>query len=293
MNSVSLAMALIANLALLLNMARRLSFAVAQSLTIVGWLVASSLLIALVAVASTDKFRLEPRERHALTQAYYYAIIASGLYFIVSSLMIFTVIGAYRGQYEKEFRLTLVQRTLMLQTIAFKMYLLIGACIFSYIEDWNFLDAVYWADFTLLTVGIGDDFVPKTHLGRSLLFPFAVGGIVTVGLVIGSIRSLILERGKVKMTARMTEKKRKKVLSSADLDDRTIKISSFRTVAFSQKGLTESQRREQEFDIMRKIQDEAVSQRKWMALGTSLLATMILWFVGALIFHIAERKQNW
>ena len=293
MNSISLALALIANLALLLNMARRLSFAIAQPITIVGWLVSSALLIALVAVASTSNFRIQPRERHALTQAYYYAIIAAALYFIVSCLMIFTVIGAYRRHYEKEFRLTLVQRTLMLQTIAFMMYLLIGACIYSYVEDWNFLDAVYWADFTLLTVGIGNDFVPKTHLGRSLLFPYAVGGIVTVGLVIGSIRSLVLERGKAKMTARMTEKKREKVLDSANLDKRTIKVTSFKTISFSQKGLTEAQRREQEFNIMRKIQKDATTHRKWMALGFSTLAAMVLWFIGALIFKIAERKQQW
>jgi potassium channel subfamily K len=286
-------MALIANLALLLNMARRLSFAIAQSITIVGWLVASSLLIALVSVASTSSFRLEPRERHALTQAYYYAIMAAALYFIVSILMILTVVGAYRGHYEKEFRLTLVQRTLMLQTIAFMMYLLIGACIFSYVEDWRFLDAVYWSDFTLLTVGIGSDFVPKTHLGRSLLFPYAVGGIVTVGLVIGSIRSLVLERGKAKMTARMTEKRRENVLGSANLERRTIKVNTFRTVSFSQKDLTEPQRREQEFNIMRKIQSQANSRRKWMALGLSTIAAMTLWLVGAVVFRVAERKQGW
>ncbi|KIW07875.1 uncharacterized protein PV09_01788 [Verruconis gallopava] len=293
LNSISLVLALIANIALLLNMTRRLKFAVAQPITIVGWLLASALLIALVSVASTRSFRLEPPERHALTQAYYYAIMASALYFIVACLMVLTVVGAHRGHYEKEFRLTLVQRTLMLQTIAFMMYLLVGACIFSYIEDWKFLDSVYWADFTLLTVGIGDDFTPKTHLGRSLLFPYAVGGIVTIGLVIGSIRSLILERGKAKMTARMTEKKREKVLNTVNLDKRTIKISTFKTISFSQKGLSEDQRREQEFNIMRKIQADASSNRKWMALGLSTVAAMTLWLVGAVVFQIAERKQGW
>jgi hypothetical protein len=53
-NAVSLVFALIANFALLLNMARRLPFAIAQSITIVGWLLSSFLLIALVAVASSN-----------------------------------------------------------------------------------------------------------------------------------------------------------------------------------------------------------------------------------------------
>jgi potassium channel subfamily K len=90
--------------------------------------------------------------------------------------MLFTVYGAYRGHYDKEFQLTMSQRTLMLQTISFLVYLLAGAAVYSHIEGWAFLDAVYWADFTLLTVGIGD-YAPGTHLGRGLLFPFAIGGI--------------------------------------------------------------------------------------------------------------------
>src|ERR1700712_2707751 len=222
-------------------MARRLSFAIAQSVTIVGWFLSSFLLIALVAVASSRSsgFRLNPPEEHALTQAFYYGIMAAALYCIISCLMIFTVYGAYRGHYPKQFRLTVAQRTLMLQTIAFMMYILVGALVFKVIEGWNFLDAVYWANFTLLTIGIGSDFVPKTHTGRSLLFPYAIGGIVSVGLVIGSIRSLVLERGKEKMQARFVEKKRESALDSVNEEERTITISWFKKYSFSEDGMSE------------------------------------------------------
>lgn len=290
-NSISLVMALAANIALLLNMTKRLSFAIAQSMTIIGFLLSSFLLIALVAVANTSAFRLLPHERHSLTQAFYYAIIAAGIYCIIAILMCSTVYGAYKGHYEKEFRLTMSQRTLMLQTIGFMMYLLLGALIFSKIEGWRFLDSVYWTDFTLLTIGIGDDFTPATHLGRSLLFPFAFGGIVTVGLVVGSIRSLILERGKKKMEARFTEKRRQKVLGRIG-KRRTIR-SGFKKYHFSEEGLSETQRREQEFNIMRKIQVGAASRRKWLALGLSTAAAMALWFLGAVVFMEAEKKQQW
>jgi hypothetical protein len=40
-NAVSLVFALIANIALLFNMARRLSFEIAQPITIIGWYIAS------------------------------------------------------------------------------------------------------------------------------------------------------------------------------------------------------------------------------------------------------------
>lgn len=292
-NSVSLVFAIIANMALLLNMARRLSFAIAQPITIVGWYIASILLIVLVSLASTSIFRIQPAEEHALSQAYYYGIIAAALYFIISSLMVVTVAGAYRGHYPKEFRLTPSQRTLMLQTISFMVYLLLGALVFSTVEGWPYLDGIFWADFTLLTVGLGGEFVPKTHTGRSLLFPYAIGGIVMVGLVVGSIRSLVLERGKQKMSARFMETKRQSVLASLDDEKRTIRLSPFEKIEFSEKGLSETQRREQEFRVMRRIQEKAERRRRYTALAMSTTAALLLWFLGALVFMLSEKPQGW
>jgi potassium channel subfamily K, other eukaryote len=174
-NAVQLVIALISNLFLLLNMARRVRFSIAQPITIIGWYLSSFALIGLCACACGPLI-VEPRDDHAFTQAFYYAIFSAGLYFLVATLMLVTVIGAYRGHYDKQFQLTMSQRTLMLQTISFLVYLMAGAAVYSHIEGWAYLDAVYWADFTLLTVGIGD-YSLQTHLGRGLLFPFAIGGI--------------------------------------------------------------------------------------------------------------------
>ncbi|KAF2022036.1 voltage-gated potassium channel [Aaosphaeria arxii CBS 175.79] len=292
-NSVSLVFALVANLALLLNMARRVSFAIAQPITIIGWYLASFLLIVLVSVASSGSFRIQPRKEHALSQAYYYGIIAASLYFIISTLMIITVYGAYKGHYPKEFRLTPSQRTLMLQTISFMIYLLLGALVFSKIEGWNFLDGVYWADFTLLTVGIGGEYVPTTHTGRSLLFPFAIGGIVMVGLVVGSIRSLVLERGKEKMSARFTEHQRERAISSVNFKQGTVNLGIFHTIRLPGEAVSEVERREQEFQIMRKVQTTAEHKRRYTALAMSSIAALTLWFLGAVVFMESEKPQGW
>ncbi|KAK7551653.1 potassium channel-like protein [Phyllosticta paracitricarpa] len=293
-NIVSLVCALVANLSLLLNMARRLSFNVAQPITIGGFSVASVLLIALICVASSSHFRLQPAESHALSQAYYYAIIAASIYAVVALLMVLTVYGAFKNHYAKEFRLTISQRTLMLQTISFTVYLVLGGLVFSSIEGWDFLDGIYWADYTLLTVGLGSDFPPKTHLGRSLLFPFAFGGILMVGLVIGSIRSLILERGKAKIDARMTELRREKVLKKISAQKRIVTIGYFQKVEFVHSGLSELERREQEFNVMRKIQSLAQKRRQYTALFLSIFAACILWFIGAVVFKATEGKhQGW
>ncbi|KAH7406081.1 hypothetical protein DE146DRAFT_433200 [Phaeosphaeria sp. MPI-PUGE-AT-0046c] len=291
-NSISLVFALTANMSLLLNMARRLSFAIAQPITILGWYLASALLIVLVAVASTSIFRIQPMQEHALSQAYYYGIIAATLYFVIASLMLFTAFGAWKGHYSKDFQLTASQRTLMLQTIGFMVYLLLGALVFCKVEGWQFLDAVFWADFTLLTVGIGGEFVPKTHTGRSLLFPYAIGGLIMVGLVIGSVRSLILEHGKQKMSARFIETRRQKVLSSINQNTQTITLGLFEKVKFSQKGLSEVQRREQEFHVMRRLQELSERKRRYTALATSTAAALVLWFLGALVFMHSEKPQG-
>ena len=290
MNAVSLVLALTANVALLLNMARRVRFAIAQPITIIGFWSASILLIGLVAKASSD-FHAPGVKNQALTQAYYYGIFAAGLYQIISYLMCVTVWGAWKGHYSKDFKLTIAQRTLMLQTISYLVYQHLGALVYSKIEGWKFLDAVYWADFTLLTIGIGDSYTPKTHLGRGLLFPFALGGIVTIGLVIGSIRSLVLDRSKVKLAARMTEKTRRRVVKRvATANSETESKSSLRRVTgfggldkqtaailtSDGKGISEVQRRQAEFDAMRRVQEMAAQERKWISLVTSTFAFAFL-----------------
>lgn len=300
-NAVSLVFALTANVSLLLNMARRVSFSIAQPITILGFWTASILLIALIAVASHD-FRAPGVQDQALTQAYYYAIFAAGLYQVISYLMCVTVWGAYRGHYSKEFKLTISQRTLMLQTISFMVYLLVGAAIYSYIEGWTFLDAIYWADFTCLTVGIGD-YSPSTHLGRSLLFPYAIGGIVSLGLVVGSIRSMVLDRGKKKLSARMTEKTRKSILKritamkerSSKSGVRGLDHGTVSRLALdpSSSRMSEKERRRAEFDAMRAIQDLAATKRKWISLCISGGVFFLLWVIGALVFYKAEKNQGW
>lgn len=293
-NAVSLVLALVANLALLLNMARRVSFSVAQPITIVGFYLAAVLLIALVAAAAHDpSLQLPPDADRALTQAFYYAIMAATTYCIIATLMVITVYGAIRGEYHKQFELTMSQRSLMLQTICFLIYLLGGAAVFARIEGWKFLDAVYWADVTLLTVGIGD-YSPMTHLGRSLLFPYAIGGVVIIGLVIGSIRSLVLGRGKAKIGARLIEKKRKRVLQRmAERGDEAKITPLSKADASASEFDSERERREAEFNLMREIHQKAMRNRKWTSLGLSTTAWLFLWFMGALVFYKSERNQGW
>lgn len=299
LNVASLVCALCGNASLLLNMAQRVRFSTAQPITIIGFVFAGILLIAdLVTLSLKPHYAITrpeaiPDDRHALTGAFYYAIFAAAIYVMIGLLMLMTVYGAIKGHFKREFQLTGPQRTLMLQTMSFVAYLLLGALVFSHVEGWEYLNAVYWADVTLLTIGLGD-YSPSTPVGQGLLFPFAIGGILMVGLVVGSIRSLVLDRGQEKIIARIVEKKRSSATHHVNERQHTIRISMFAKADLStDPKLSQAQRRKQEFVAMRKVQEASEKERRWFGLLTSGAFALILWFGGAAIFRHTEYLQQW
>lgn len=267
-------------------MAKRLRFSIAQPITVGGWYIASVLLICLTAIypRSTDTRNRE------LTQAYYYAIMAAALYFFVSSLMLVTIYGARTHHYSRDFHLTNNQRSLMLQSIIYMLYLLLGALVYAHVEGWKYLDALYWADITLLTDGLGD-IAPVTHLGRSLLLPYAAGGILTLSLLISSIRSLMLERGKKKIIARTTEKLRDAVARrlGSGIPGRWYGFPKLPR----NPNASEDQQKREEFYLMRRIHSMAAIYTRWYTLVFALMAWICLWLLGALAFYLSEREAQW
>ncbi|KAI8963178.1 voltage-gated potassium channel [Daldinia sp. FL1419] len=295
-NAVQLVLAIVANVFLLLNMTKRVRFSIAQPVTIIGWYISAICLIALCATAS-GPLDLQPQIEYVWSQAFYYGLYAAIIYFIVASLMVITVWGAETGHYSKDFELTTSQRTLMLQTILFLVYLLLGALIFSKIEGWNYLDSIYWADVTLFTVGFGE-ISPQTRLGRGLLVPYALIGVISLGLVIGSIRSLILDRGKRRLDARMLERQRRLLIRRVLRKGRGGVLEPIDGEASdgfpSNTHRSEFERRQKEFQLMRKVQRQASERERWTAMAISFTTWVLLWLVGAKIFQECEAPyQGW
>lgn len=104
--------------------------------------------------------------------------------------------------------------------------------------------------------------------------PYAVGGITMLGLVIGSIRSLVLDRGKKRVRRQALEKQRRKAIKRAD-------------------SAPSHSWRKTEFEKMREVQDKADASRKYWSLVLSLSAFLILWLGGATVFTFSEKKQSW
>ena len=180
--------------------------------------------------------------------------------------------------------------TLLLKVAGFATYLLGGGAVFARVEGWSFLDAVYWADVTILTVGIGD-FTPNTHLGRSLLFPYAIGGVCVLGLVVGSIHTFFGERKRKRLRLLIGKKRWSlwKRLSSERYDvqspssdlDRNLGQTGYRIFS------------EEEFDAMRRVQWSAASEMVRNTFLGSMVAWFMLWLFSAAVFKRAEREQEW
>ncbi|KAF5360721.1 hypothetical protein D9756_004472 [Leucocoprinus leucothites] len=321
LNIVSLVLALLANLLLLFNFAKRIPYRIAQPFTIIFWYSSCILLLIPISVTHTTLLRQSPA--YALSQSFYYAFIACILYFIVSTLLLLNVLGAshpFRAYPPSFAQLSTPQRTLMLQTILFSAYLALGGGVFASIEGWDFVDGVYWADYTLLTIGLGSDFPVTKVAGRMLLLPYAALGIVFVGLIVSSVRALVLERGKARITKRRIEKERERWEGIIDRHDEPSredavtrrKMRSGRDVKKFLKSRENTETKESrlkekihdvvandhkiwrkhEFELMRYIERSANKTERYIALALSVAAFILVWVGGSLVFWACEINDD-
>lgn len=134
-----------------------------------------------------------PRER-TVTGGPMYSFATALVSFLVAVLLL---IQQRRNLAQEHYDYTLLdlsnaQRQSVLLTMLTISYTLGMALVFSYIEGWEYDDALYWSVTTLTTIGFGD-IAPKSISGRVCLPPMAFVGIGVVGANIWSVRQMILE----------------------------------------------------------------------------------------------------
>ncbi|KAK3069558.1 Potassium channel [Teratosphaeriaceae sp. CCFEE 6253] len=230
LNALSLAMGFVGNFFLLCNFTNRIRYIIALPVTIVMWYIATGILIALT--VSMELYVPPIRPQQSYSQGFTYAVIAACMYMICAMLLMVNMLGYFLGHYPQHFKLTESQRTLILQTMLFFIWLAGGAAVFSRVEreygggsqDWSYVNALYFADVTILTVGFGDLY-PTSDVGRGLVFPFSVGGIIMLGLMVSSISKFAGEIGAEKVIRRHVERTRvrtigRTVTSSLELEHR-------------------------------------------------------------------------
>ncbi|KAJ8071776.1 hypothetical protein OCU04_002090 [Sclerotinia nivalis] len=164
---------------------RRVRYIVALPLSIIFWYLSTGILIGIL--VAMDVYVPPIRPGQTWSQGFWSAVMAASLYLIGSMVLMVNMLGYFLGHYPQHFELDDDQRTLILQTMMFFIWLAGGAGIYQKVCGFQYADALYFCDVTILTVGFGD-FVPNNNLGRGLLFPYAVIGIIFLGLMINSLR---------------------------------------------------------------------------------------------------------
>ncbi|KAF9982824.1 hypothetical protein BGZ65_002460 [Modicella reniformis] len=139
----------------------------------------------------------------------FWTMIASMVFSLAATVLMF--IDLHRTPH---FRLlgsgvTHKQRILIAEAMALCFYLAIGALIFIYLEQWTFLDALFFVMVTITTIGFGDH-APQSTGGRVFVIFYAAGGIVLLTLVVNSIRYVILEDLHGQQATRAKERKAKR-----------------------------------------------------------------------------------
>ncbi|EMC96426.1 hypothetical protein BAUCODRAFT_24205 [Baudoinia panamericana UAMH 10762] len=218
LNVVSLVAGFVGNIFLLFNFTNRIRYIIALPVTIIMWYIATGILIALT--VSMEVYVPPVRPQQTYTQGFWYAVLAACVYMICSMLLMINMLGYFLGHYPQRFALTESQRTLILQTMLFFVWLAGGGAVFSRVEslygtggqDWSYVNALYFADVSILTVGFGDLY-PTSNAGRGLVFPYIVGGIIMLGLMVSSITKFASELGSEKIIRRHAERNRMRTVS--------------------------------------------------------------------------------
>ncbi|THC92962.1 hypothetical protein EYZ11_007553 [Aspergillus tanneri] len=316
LNATSLAFGLLGNLFLLFNFTRIIRYIVALPASIILWSLATAILIGATSSVHIYAGPIPPNQTYS--QAYWYAVIAAVLYFILTVILMINMVGYFLGHYPQYFALTDGQRTLILQTTALGIWLLVGAAVFQKVIGISIAEALYFCDITILTIGFGD-VTPKTAAGRGLVFPYAVVGIIILGLVVGSISNIVRDLQDTNVVRKHIERRREATIEHSLIDEDAqkrsnatpdasqiayrpkhtrknpviSKVTAFYRGSLGRPKTIVMKEEKDRFNAMRDIQYETALFSRWYHLILSLIAFGLLWACGALVFWAMEKEISY
>jgi potassium channel subfamily K len=217
LNSLSLVAGFIGNFFLLCNFTKRIRYIIALPVTIIMWYISTGILIGIT--AAMYGFDPPDHPQQVYHQGFWYAVYAAIIYLICSMILMVNMLGHVLGHYPQDFALTDSHRTLILQTMMFFVWLATGSIVFKTIETnygggsltWSYANALYFCEVTILTVGFGDIY-PTNNVSRGLMLPYAVGGIVMLGLVVSSLTSFATDLGTANIVKKHARESRNKTI---------------------------------------------------------------------------------
>uniref|UniRef100_A0A060T9Z3 ARAD1D15488p n=1 Tax=Blastobotrys adeninivorans TaxID=409370 RepID=A0A060T9Z3_BLAAD len=275
LNALSLFFGCAANISLFLNYAGKLNYSIAQYISILGWYCASGLLMSLL--IATRWVYFGDGSPYVRSQGYWHAVITCILYGTSATMLFVNEIGHLQGRYGASFNLTTHQRSLMVQNVVLLVWIAAGGAVFAKLNHITYADGVYYCVVTVLTIGLGDILPPDT-LARALCLPFAFIGVIMLGLIVATIRSVVLEAGSEMLLFHRNEKMRNSVWEQLNMN---YAPETFRPSIAGGRGSSS-------FGTMRRIWDKSRSQARLRSVLSTLTAFLIFLLLGAMVFYFSE-----
>lgn len=260
-------------------------------MTVIGLLASAIVLFCLIAVEIQHHGQAQAHQALVYSENFFAGIISASLYVLVVVMLSIYMVSVRVSTFDPAERRKIECTSIVFRATSFAILLLVGAAVYSAIEGWSLMDALYFTDYTVLTIGLGN-LVPQSHLGRSLLFPYATMGIINLGLVVTAVASFTDQMRQLKLKRKIEEAR--KDIDSPDLKENMVGDISTGKGVRSQSPLVNNRVPKVE-DIL-KVRDAKSAfyrNRRWMELGFFLAAWFVLWFVSAGVFRRSEKEDNW
>lgn len=260
-------------------------------MTVIGLLASAIILFSLIGVEVRQHRQAQVHQALVYSQNFFAGIISASLYVLVVVLLSIYMVSVRISSFDPAERRKIECTSIVFRATSFATLLLGGAAVYSAIEGWSLMDAFYFTDYTLLTIGLGN-LVPQTHLGRSLLFPYATLGITNLGLVVTAVASFTDQMRRLKLKCKIEEAR--KDIDSPDLKEKMVSGISAGERVRSQSPLVNSRvPKAEEILNVRDAKSAFYRNRRWVELGFFLAAWFVLWFVSAGVFYHSEKEDNW
>ncbi|KAI9296411.1 voltage-gated potassium channel [Neoconidiobolus thromboides FSU 785] len=242
-------------------------------------------------------------------QKHYYNLVLNLVGILVSATSIlFLMIDYFKNNHliNKNSGIVNKQRMFIIYLILNTVWGKIGTIIFCILEDWGFVDGLYFILVTNTTIGFGDVF-PNNQSSQIFLFFYALIGIVFMGLFINAIRIALLEKIETKFLLKLKEiednRKKNKIKDIKERDNNesenindsdqinNVKYNSNQCQIIT---LLNSKLDYKNASFIRRKKRKLVNKEKLIIIKRqfifAIIYLLLFWFLGGVIFMYSE---NW
>lgn len=269
-NSISIVFALISNIFLLLNYRKKIRYTYCQVISISGWAIACVILTVLIVVYHVWFYRYHYDEDYIIGEGFWFAIITVTLHFTNFLMLLLNELGFLLKKYKPVFNIDQVQETLIIQTTAMAVWLIIGASILTRLINLGLGDSLYYCIVSVVTIGEQDVVSTTDVAAQTVSAIWIVFGLVMFGLIVTSIRKMMIDFSSSTLYWHRLERLRRKSLETHQNETR---ISSTN---------------QESFVLIKNIAKWAYTIQGVAELTTSIIIFMFTLMVGAMALSILE-----